>query len=373
MAKITAENGLAALVLLVSVAFVPGILHASTSPRWAVLSLGLALWLFSSQGKAEPTIGSRIGLLFVGWATLSLMWSPVAYDAAADLWKLDLLALAFLFGATVKDLKPTYIALGIGVSISGAIALLQRFGVSVVEQVASPAGLFGNRNSLAELAVLAIIPVVMMRKWWLLPGCALAVLLPLSWGALAALGAAVSVWLWERSRLAVLALALIAVVGGMALSQRGYERTSAAERMSIWQDTASGLTWLGHGIGSFYTVYPAYANHTDAVTSRLEYAHNEYLHFAFELGVGFLLVLALAFYALGGPLETERLILVALLVECFFSFPLHLPATGFVASLVAGRLCAARHALRDDFALGRSFVRAGLALGAYIDGEGEEA
>lgn len=114
------------------------------------------------------------------------------------------------------------------------------------------------------------------------------------------------------------------------------------DRIAIWKDAVSGVTPQGNGIGSFWAIAPKYAFYTNPLLERSEYAHSEPIHFAFELGVGSLLLAAAGLLLLGGGLELERGVLVALGVAALLAFPFHMPVTGFMAALVAGRLARAR-------------------------------
>ena len=147
--------------------------------------------------------------------------------------------------------------------------------------------------------------------------------------------------------IAVLWLCAVAVIYNTAQKHQNL-MDAGAERVNAWIDTVSGFSPLGNGIGSYWALYPKYATHADTVASRMEYAHDEPLHFAFELGAGSLFLLALFVRSLSGRLELERMLLVAVFIEGLLSFPLHMPVTAFLAALLAGRLARARADARDS-------------------------
>ena len=63
-------------------------------------------------------------------------------------------------------------------------------------------------------------------------------------------------------------------------------------RWSLWLDTIRAVTVQGHGIGSYFVEMPRFVQDFPIATYRPEYAENEFLHFAFELGVPGVLLLA---------------------------------------------------------------------------------
>jgi hypothetical protein len=202
---------------------------------------------------------------------------------------------------------------------------------------------------LAEALALGIIIAAYSQRWWLATWLACGLYLTHQRNALLALVAVLIVWLaprFLRMQRRMQVAAAIAVLMGIATiaGQSFYKEnsilnsSSMAERVNAWQDSAEGLTPFGRGIGSFWTEFPRFAHRIDATKIRMEFAHNELLHYVFELGVASLLLVFVLIYALRGRLELERLLLVAIVSESIFAFPLHMPVTAFVAALVAGRL-----------------------------------
>jgi hypothetical protein len=112
---------------------------------------------------------------------------------------------------------------------------------------------------------------------------------------------------------------------------------SASQRIEIWQDAISGVSMLGNGLGAFTAHFPHW-----------EYAHSDLLQSLCELGIGTVgpvVCCVLAFQAPGH--RPEKAALAVLAIEATVSFPLHLPATGFLFALLAGWLGGRRGVLRD--------------------------
>lgn len=311
-------------------------------------------------------MGHVIGAVLMIWSAVSMIWSPVTEDALDALWKTALFAGCFCLGAEAKSPRPVYRGLGLGIGISGVLAMAQWFGWSGIAQASPPAGLFINRNILAEIAAVALVGVIGSRIWWAVPALIPAVTLTLCRGALVGLACAGLLVLWQRSRVAALSLAacLVAIIAADIASVPN-DRSSVMERAAIWLDASAGMSWQGQGIGSFNALYPAYATRIDTLRLRPNHAHNELIEIAFELGpvgLGSLLLLATAALCARGR-RTEKLAFVVILAESGFEFPLHMPLTGFMAAVLAGHLCGAGPDLRDLVAGGRGLLRQRLSMG----------
>ena len=359
------------------IAFIPGIADAAGAPRWALLSLFVPLML-AAIGRTRVTLGHLILAFYVLWAAITLAWSPGLYDGLDALWKLLLIAGLFAIGAELPTLRPIALGLGLAIALNSAFVLAQAAGFDPVPHMPGPtgmgAGLFMNRNSLAEAAALVLILVLAHRLWWLVPVIVPSLIwfepgmrqgahvwYPTAQGALTALGVAGTAWLWTKSRLAALLL-IMAVAIGVAFAVYTRVNASVPERLAIWTVTARGLTPQGNGLGSFYLRFPAHVAETDPLVTRPINAHNDLLQIAYETGLpGAVLVLAfgaLLLFTRGAV--GERLVLLAFFVEGCFANPLGLPVSAFVAALCAGRVCRARPRLRDDLAHWRVSLRADL-------------
>lgn len=336
---------LAGISFLVTVAFIPTIYNAATAPRYAVLSIGIPLLLMAKE--VRPTSAHLFGAVLLAYCVASLWWSPISTESAFGLWWMALLAGAFCLGAAEEDLTPCYIAISLGLTVSMIAVVGQKIGVWKYPEAGTPSGLFMNRNYLGEISGVILVALCMNRKWvWtLIP--ALLVGITASKGVIVALAATGALWGWKRSK----AMSIIAVgIGCIIVFGIIPNWGSFSIRIDLWSDTLRGMTWFGKGIGSFFVSFPAHAKDIAVYVKRPEYAHNEFIHFAYELGFGSVFLWAVVALALQGKNEAEKLVLASILFMGLFSFPLHFPTTGFVAALVAGNLCRHRPTVRLDLA-----------------------
>jgi hypothetical protein len=320
-----------ALVLtgfLAATAFWPGIVDGATAPRWAVLGVLVPLCLLlAGPARVRPMV-ALAALAFLGAAALSISWAPDRLSATDELVHMTILAAAMWLGASLDDLSPFWGGAAAGVSISVLLAVAQTFGFDGVPQAVSPAGLFGNKNVLAEACLLALVVA------WALPFALLGLALA---GSKAALGAAtvmLAVWLRKRAPLASKAILAGLVLALVWLVASGNESFSI--RLGYWTEAASAMTPLGHGIGSFAAFNP-----------EAEFAHSEVIQLAFEMGLIGLLLVGVYAYAMGGidvgaGVGPELVVLVGVGAVSLFGFALHMPLTAVAASLAVGRLARAR-------------------------------
>ena len=115
-----------------------------------------------------------------------------------------------------------------------------------------------------------------------------------------------------------------------------------ADRVVMWTDAMRGVTFFGHGIGSWYSTFPIFdrlssARYGQDVIVQPWHAHNEALETLFELGIpGLVLAGALVLLIWWRAGERERLVLIAFAPTAMLSFPLHEPATEFLFVFMAG-------------------------------------
>lgn len=338
------------LVFAVSVAFWPGLLSAATAPRWCLLAVSLPLVAWLDPRNLDPRI---LGLALVGlaYAGLSLLWAPDRLTGADNLFHLLILAGAFLAGAALTDVAPVMLALAAGLCVSAGIAVFQIAGHSPVEQAASPAGLFYNRDILGETIAPVLVWLVCTKRFAFAVPLALA--LALSQSRVGMIAVLVALFLAYPRRtwpLAVAALMYANLAYAFSWAPFGAGKIeSIGLRLGVWNDAISGLSWLGKGIGSFTAIYP-----------RWDYAHSDVLQLAFETGaIGVATGGVLCVFLWCRSQGAERTLLVALAIEAALSFPLHAPVTAFVASLLAGHLCRARPRLcRVGYVCGGQLVAA---------------
>lgn len=345
---------------LVAVLCIPGIGSGAVVPRWTLIALVIP-WLLPRQIRLTP--GHVLILAFIGYCALSLFWAVDLYGGALWLFRYLLLAGLFFIGATLSSLRPVLIGSALGLAISGIVAIAQTFGFALFEQFARPAGwmyaagLYFNPNFMAEAAVLVVVGLLTISGGIpYLISVVPAVVIPNARGAYVALIASVALMARNRMWLALGAIALAAL---WLLTLRYEIRISSiSERFAIWRDTIDGLTWFGHGVGSFYLQYPLTATRTDTLLTRPDHAHNDYLELVFTLGPGALFIFALGFFGWRyGRDRTAAFVLLAFCVEAVFAFPLHNPVTGFIAALAAGRLFGSGIDCRDYIAGCRDWFR----------------
>lgn len=294
----------------------------------------------------DPLIGGLL-LVFLGWAALSLIWTPDRLTGANDLFQIVILAAVALAVANAEDVSPLMIGATVGLAVSSVLAVAQFWGWSPIEQATPPAGLFLNRDMLAEFAAPLLVWVIADRRYWFAVIPAIPLLICQSRVSLLAAAAGLLVVLPLRVSLGV---GLAACLGMGLLGTLPFNPAkiiSASARWDIWTGALSDLRLVGHGLGSFMATYPQW-----------EYAHSDLLQTVYELGIGAILLVALAIvvsWQTNGV--AARGALLAMGIEVLVAFPLHLPATGFLAMALVGNAGRARYRLRLHAAVGRGFVR----------------
>ena len=319
---------------LLVTAYLPGVYEAPFAGRQVAAALGLAILLWIATEREHR---AGYGTLFVGFAAFSLLWSPFPYDAANELWKILLLAVAFVVGE--RGAAPAvFEGAAWGLSVTSVIAIGQSFGWQPVEEASSPAGLFGNRDYLAE-AALPVAIWALWRKPWVLIAVLPSLLLPQTRVAIVVFGVLAS-FRW-RNRIAT--AGTLAVIAAACLAY-GIERPlnleiSLHDRLGIWQDTWQGLTWLGRGVGQFYATYPEHATHLNVLYRRPLNAHNEYLELLYDCGpVGLGLAVAFIVATLRVGSGWAFYAFLAVCLDGITAFPFHNPVSGIFALLAAGAL-----------------------------------
>lgn len=361
---------LPAVTFLAATLYWPGFVLASNTPRFIFLSV--AVPLLCAGLRFTWTHAHTLGALWLGYAALSLAWTGGVYDGMDAWWMFALWAGAFCIGSATENMEPAILGFAAGVAVSGLLAVVQVLGEPVVLMTAGPAGLFVNKAFMANAAVMAVAGLLVCRhplRWLLLPACAAAWLLPMSKGAVAAGIAVVMVGMVIRTRSGVLfglaAMLAVAVIG-IPVAAELLDRfdsivtaRSLAQRWEIWRPVLGGMTWLGHGVGSFESVFPALAalggdSPLGAFVPSPDRAHNDVLALINDTGVMALLPMAMVAIVFRrrwrsrGDRDIAFLPLVAFLACGLFWFPLYNPATGFLGALCLGHLCRPGERLRAD-------------------------
>ena len=317
----------------VTVAYFPLLPSAATYGRHVALGLGAAALLPRARVAATPGHLMIAGLL--AWMACGFLWTTSWLDTAGELALWAMLAAAFVVAFDLPDLDDVWTGFCAGMVISVAFSIAQASGFSLVWSIyREPVGLFLSKNMATDVSVLAVIACLSRSRAVFMPAAAVSLFLVGGRSAFLALGCAAFAWAWltfpgRRPAIAAAAGAVIAISIPLALlGVFGlYE-----DRLEIWTLVVRHLSILGDGLGTFAVAAPG-----------LEYAHNEFLHYAFELGIGSVLLWGIFVYALGSGPILERVALVALLAESFVWFPLHAPVPAFLGMVLAGHLCGVRH------------------------------
>ena len=349
-----------ALMLTLPLAFWPWFLDPANGPKWMLLSVAVpALFVFHRRQTWTPA--HTLGALWFAWAALTLFWTPAPLDGANALWKLGLILVLFALGTglSAAAVNRCFAAFALGIGLNGALALAQVFGFDRIPQVSAPSGLFANRNYLAEAGVMALACLPFIRPRWLaltlaVP-VALATFIPKSRGAALAVGILVFAALWRQSRYWAVFVAAVALnglllwTGGKPLEYLA-EDFSVQQRLLLWRETIDALTWLGHGIGSYWAAFHVFGASVPTTTFSFvvgpDNPHNDVLLLLSDLGLGAVFPLALAAWVWRAADDRFRYPLLAFALCGLVAFPLLNPGTAAVAALLAGGAVGARARLR---------------------------
>lgn len=332
----------------------PGQTGAKEILTWALIALVCPLLLFLVKVRLTPSHWWGIALLL--WATISLLWTDVFDDGLGELAQFTFMGAAFLIAAEQNSGAALYRGLGLGMLVSFVVVILQLGGldpVVVAPSTASPTGLFVNSNLLGWTAAAIFVVLIAQGRWF-----DYALSIPILFCLLmsdcrSAIGVAFLCFLglaWQRSKW--FGGPISALVAALLIHRyhRFQDMASVMQRTEIWRDTAKGLTPIGHGIGSFYSMFDAYSTGLTAEGYWLDlsHAHNDALEMVFELGVPGIvfigIIIALAFRYGGKP---EKYGLACMGILAMVGFPLHQPVTQFLFAAMAGSGARGWHRLRD--------------------------
>jgi hypothetical protein len=318
---------------LVAVAFIPNIMSAAIVGRWATIAIGIPL-----VARIEfkfPFIVQFLLAMGFAWSAASVLYAPDRMDSLLQLFFMLMLIGVMGAASQVKSLDDAMTGLCIGAGISALFCAAALAGHQLVDQgSAFYAGLFYNSEVLSEFAAPLLVWSIVKRRWIFVPVTVLPLMVNNSRVALIAVTAALLIVHWPKERknqALLIAGALLVSFGALYyFTTFNYKLGSAALRVSIWLSTAMAIDIPGHGIGWYR------ASH---ITE--EFAHSDVLQAIAELGLGALCFAVIPFYALfrnRGTHVAERAAFIVVCVELVISFPLHVPASAFVAALLAGYL-----------------------------------
>jgi hypothetical protein len=325
---------LAIPTFLISVAYVPWFASAAYAGRWSVMLVGGAVALIFVP-RINATRAHWIGLLFLVWCAFSLVWSVSPFDSLGELIQWITIAIVFCIAAETENLLRVYKALGFGMIVSAVFSIAQALGYQSIWQLANGStGLFLSQTGINEIAAIALIIAIGSRMWWAIPAPTICLLLASGREGWAMLAVAALFAAWQLTtpfgRVMLVNFGLWAI-GFVIFFKFNSGIFHISDRIEIWSFALNHLRPFGWGLGTFAALQPGY-----------EFAHNEFLHYAFELGIGVIPLIGVFVYALMASPVVERAALAALMAAALVYFPLHAPATAFLVAVLAGHLCGMR-------------------------------
>src|SRR5277367_1691516 len=110
------------LGLILPLCYIPGVTDLDILSGWIVLSLALPFLLLRPMRLG---IAHYLGLAFLGYAFLSLAWTPVLAQGIRDLWLISILAACFCVGASRDDVPQLFKGLALGLGVNSLVAICQ--------------------------------------------------------------------------------------------------------------------------------------------------------------------------------------------------------------------------------------------------------
>ena len=299
------------------------------APRWGLIALGLLLVSRLDPKHVSPS-ALMMGGSFLAYAALSLTWTPDPLSGTLALLQLFLLAGVGIASASLADISRAMTWVAIGIAVSALMALPQALGVVFLPSFNAPAGLFFNRDVLAETTAPVFIWVLARRQWGLV--AILMIPLALCGSRLALIAAAVGLVIlagWRGRMLIVAGLTAVLII----ISSQPDRLASLQERLTIWDQTVHGSSFFGSGLGSFAVNYPVWG-----------YAHSDVLQVWYELGMAAWIaaLCSAGVIYLAATDRATRAALAASLVTAFAGFAYHTPAAAFTAAVLAGSVVSRR-------------------------------
>jgi O-antigen ligase len=288
-----------------------------------LLVVSVMVWTFGQMKRQALTLPRSnlflVAVLFLGWAGLTLCWTP--YQDVSVQSFMNLLMSLLLYGVVLQGIRSDRqvrqvvgVLIGMGL-IEGLLGVVQYFFLDE----ARARGTFFNPNffALYEVSILMVaLGLLSFRKtlqrqlWesvllWVTVGVTLAAfIVAQSRGAFFGFVAAmVFLGLTRFGKIGLLALALVVFMGVIVPNPMKQRFIDVAEqdpyaftRFAMWKDAMGRVVDQPMGIGlgmykyaSFQYRFPI--EHGIArYKKRAESAHNEYLQMAVEMGVGGLLI-----------------------------------------------------------------------------------
>lgn len=349
MAQLGPGGRLIAGVLFVAItlAYLPWMADAML-PKWILI--WLAAVLAGSRlafVRWTPDVLDYALLALVGWASLSLLWTPDQAGAAGGwLRAVPLVLLLIALRRIDAGLLGWPLVTAAALAVIGAGVFTERCTFAPAVTIPWPCylahGGFGNENFVTEWLVVAV-PLLWISAPWLLPFVAAYLLFN---GSVIEFGVLFVLALWWCRPISFyrrVALSWLIALAALAISVSTFAQISLGTRADLALNTFAG--WLaaplwGHGFASFQSAYPWFA---DSVRLFIPYsveahslpgaAHNDWLQLAFELGlIGLGLAVFIVRLAWSRGELGWALILLAILMGG--GFPLQHPAMALLSVVV---------------------------------------
>lgn len=351
----------------VTLVFIPNLTGSAVLTGWPFLAAFFAVFLPWRKVATNASLPTWLGLGFLLWAGLSLLWTENIYDGIGQLAIWIILGLSFVYGATHLS-EDVYFGFAVGVSVCVGVALAQAFGIDPINANedfrSNVSGLYINSTIFGTTCALALAAALFSGFWWFVPIGLIGLYLSGGRGPAIAflLVAFLGVWKWSRGLALILAVPAALFAGGVFIQKNDLSYTTTS-RLAYWIDTAETLSWQGHGVGSFFQLYPTFAKRTNVIERRPEHPYSDPLEIIFEFGVGSFLLWAMLILLLEVP-SVDRYVLLTFLLIGLSYFPLAFPPCAFLAAFAAGRLA-------SSWALVRRGQRLrGLPIPSWLDGPG---
>jgi len=276
-----------------------------------------------------------------------------------EVWLLCLLVMAFALGAG-NFMELISSGLAWGAAVSAVLVVVEALGAPMALGATPFAGLYGNKNFLAEACGFGLIYALWTRNWFLAALLAPGIAIAESRAVWLGLGAAGCVWFWLNG-LRWIAAAI--VVGGVSTAAMVFSSETLLQRFDMWGPVFSHLLPFGHGAGAFYVDFPQINVNFDLHRSRPGHPHNEIVLQLYELGVGAVGIVGMMLVALWRARSQHlRCALVYLGVLVCVSFPFHIPTSLLAAGLLLGHGWAEPDGRRHRPSLGGAGVLQRFAL-----------
>lgn len=358
-------------------------------------TLSAAVWLWGAGRTGinrEPSAADAPAAVFPALAGLSAIWAVNGHLALERLvFLVSLVAVYFVVSRTSLSSKSIAGAVSVSASIAAVYGIFQAAGMDFLSSPAPrPFSSLGNTNCAGEFMAPSLIITIALsfslggKKSRILAGAAAALQAVYlfittakgAWAGLAAGGLVMFLLLPGRKMKAVKAAAclsagalaaffIVSEISGGGLFDRAVfnvyslatlQHDSVQARMHIWGVVFSMLRdrpLLGAGAGNFWVAYPLYRVPEEirflGAYRIVNYAHNDFLEIASELGAAglgvFLWLIASAARIISR--EKKRLgvfkassagAAACILASAMFGFPLHMPSTALLFWVFIGMI-----------------------------------